>query len=105
MIVVNFDGRNVHTIADALEYKILFAILNQITDEQALLAAALMQHDGFIFTKDEVKQMVRGAVIVSRPLNKSISNSDPESHSECDICTQQHDEEDHEHQLDEPLVN
>lgn len=73
MIIANFDGRNVHTIFDAVEYKALIGILKQVSVTQANAVAKEMGQSGFDVSPSEVQQLSKAAHAVSKKLLTAIT--------------------------------
>jgi uncharacterized Rossmann fold enzyme len=76
VIIAQFDGRNVHTIFDAVEFKAMMNVLKQITVAQANATSKEMMHSGFDLSPTEVSTLAKGAAAVSKTICKHITVTD-----------------------------
>lgn len=84
MIVANFDGRNVHAIFDAVEFKVLLNLINQATVNQVTRASQIIGASGFDVTPNEVTALAKAALAINKNLLNNIENTAGKESSEND---------------------
>jgi hypothetical protein len=87
LIVASATPVNATLILEGLELKAVYLLLDQITPEQALVAAAKMHDHGFNVDERDVQTYARSFVLITKQIAEAINDR------LCPNCGQEHDEE------------
>lgn len=82
MVITAYDGRNINIVMDALQAKMLVALLDQSTLHGEAKAAQLVNKDGFMYEFGDIQAVSNQFKMSLKRITNTISNTG----NNCTVC-------------------